>query len=351
MTLEELTACYAPDEYPALGDQIRCWSVEKPFSGMRILDAAPLFRNTVVKYRALIAGGADLTVYVDDSLPYDAAVKEGLIASGVPVAEGRIPEGGFDAVLDCGGRLAGVPSRLGYVELTRSGTHRYRGVEKPVFVADDGNVKIIETALGTGDGFVRGLRYFGFSELKGKRVTVFGCGKVGRGVAYRLKEEGAEVWAVDDAASSRVPSGVRLIDWQDEACVRAALETAWCAVSVTGIRHALAHWFTPQTPPPAQLILANMGVEDEFGSGVDANRVLNANKPLNFALEEPTLLRYIDPTLALHNAGLLRLPALGNGCHAPRPEDEAPILEVVRKNGCIGRELEKWEKECLCTGL
>ena len=45
-----------------------------------------------------------------------------------------------------------------------------------------------------------------------------------------------------------------------------------------------------------------MGVEDEYGETFPADRVLNGKRPLNFLLEEPTQLRYIDATFALHRA-------------------------------------------------
>ena len=45
-----------------------------------------------------------------------------------------------------------------------------------------------------------------------------------------------------------------------------------------------------------------MGVEDEYGPNVPASRVLAEKKPLNFILEEPTHLKYIDASLALHAA-------------------------------------------------
>lgn len=54
-------------------------------------------------------------------------------------------------------------------------------------------------------------------------------------------------------------------------------------------------------------LIANMGVEDEFGPEVPAERVLNAKSPLNFVLEEPTHLKYIDPTMALDNYGALEV--------------------------------------------
>lgn len=52
-----------------------------------------------------------------------------------------------------------------------------------------------------------------------------------------------------------------------------------------------------------------MGVEDEYGVDVPAQRVLQAKRPLNFILKDPTLMKYIDATMALHNEGAVFLAA------------------------------------------
>lgn len=347
--LETLTGRWSPEEYPALADQIARWSRTRPLAGLRILDGAPLFRNTLVKYRALIAAGAELVLYVDDAIPYDRAIAASVTDALCVVGPEGIT-GSFDVVLDCGGRLAGVPARLGYVELTRSGACRYAESKGPVYLADDGRVKQIETALGTGDGFIRGMRCFGYGDFAGRSVVVFGCGKVGRGIICRLQEEGAAVTAVD-VPGAVPPSGMAFIARDNRPALQAALAGAWCGVSVTGVRGALHGMFDPAPVIESGILLANMGVEDEFGPAIPDDRVLNRNAPLNFALEEPTLLRYIDPALALHNAGALALAGLAPGCNPPREEDEEHILKIVREKGCIGRELEQWERNCACTGL
>ncbi len=53
---------YEEREYPALLALAREWEVARPFDGLRVLVATPVFRNTLLQYRALIAGGADLVV-------------------------------------------------------------------------------------------------------------------------------------------------------------------------------------------------------------------------------------------------------------------------------------------------
>ena len=111
-------------------------------------------------------------------------------------------------------------------------------------------------------------------------------------------------------------------------------------VAATGILHALE--------PYAPLLLAsgaalvNMGASDEFGPDVPPERAVNEKRPVNFLLEEPTATRYIDPTLALHNAGILELARAQetSGILIPPSELEDAILADVRAAGVINSELD-----------
>ena len=73
---------------------------------------------------------------------------------------------------------------------------------------------------------------------------------------------------------------------------------------------------------------------------------MNGEKPLNFVLEEPTLLKYIDPTMALDNDGILEIlegrvvPGLNN----PPACLEEKILDTVRRAGAVALELDNLEK-------
>ena len=76
-------------------------------------------------------------------------------------------------------------------------------------------------------------------------------------------------------------------------------------VTATGIRDALAPFAPLLLDSDAMLV--NMGADDEFGPDVPPDRAVNEKRPVNFLLREPTSTRYIDPTLALHSAGILEL--------------------------------------------
>ena len=61
---EIVNDAYEEREYPALLALAHEWSGTRPFRALRVLVATPVFRNTLLQYRALIAGGADLVVGV-----------------------------------------------------------------------------------------------------------------------------------------------------------------------------------------------------------------------------------------------------------------------------------------------
>ena len=308
-----------------------------------------------------------------------------------------------DLVLDCAGPFAGLHPKIGFVELTRSGVQYYKDAEKPVYVADSGIVKRIETSLGTGDGYFRALEKLGFAKtvfddsgnesgknFEGRRLLVFGSGKVGSGIALQGVRRGCNVTVVtdllrsnvqnsanpadsatsltdktpvasasadsatpDSEASEKMPAGdfspillqngVEVVDCHDYEVVSSLIYASDFVVTATGVKNALA---APELQEPllsTTAILANMGVEDEYGEAIPAERVLNAKGPLNFILEEPTHLKYIDTSLALH-AALAELLVQeagegGSGLRYPPEELEQRILSIAIQDGIIGPEI------------
>ena len=338
-----LDQTYSPSDHPALIWQTEQWHVNRPLAGNRIADATPVFHNTLAKYVPLLAAGADLTIVLSPLLPHDPNTVTLLHQVGIPVTTRTADR--HDVALDCAGILAQTPVRVGYVELTKSGQHVYESSTAPVFLADDSRVKLIETVLGTGDGFVRGLAHFGHPDLNGREIVVFGCGKVGRGAALAALAAGASVTLVDPDTDARPPDGCSLIDAADTTAVRAALDSAWCVASATGIAGALGPW--AEYLAGSDLVLANLGAEDEFGPDMPEARVLNDKAPVNFALAEPTHLRYIDATMALHNAGAVELltGSYRPGIQRPPRAVEDDILDVVHHCGTI--ELSTIEEDLL----
>ena len=117
-------------------------------------------------------------------------------------------------------------------------------------------------------------------------------------------------------------------------------------VTATGLKNALTLSAVSAILANTKAVVANMGVEDEFGELVPNTRVLNEKSPLNFVLDEPTHLKYIDTSLALHAALGERLlqecAEKANpfkGVQNPPSEIEQRLLVTTIQNGVIGPEI------------
>ena len=335
-----LNNCYSVQEYPALQYQFENWSQEKPLLGKKILDGTPVFANTMLKYINLIASGAELTVGYSDSIPYDPSVIDFLQSIGVDCCQNCTDAGRFDVILDCNGVYRDLRPRYGFTELTRSGSYRFAGRSDAVVNVDDSRIKAIETCLGTGEGFLRAMNYLNYPVVD-RKIAVLGCGKVGRGVVFYAGRAGADVTAVDDPALVKEPVGGKLISRFEHDKVLQLLQAADIIVTATGQALALADDDFINIVMNSSKLVVNMGVEDEFGPAVPADRVLNNKQPLNFILNEPTLLRYIDPTMALHSHGAWELiqSEYQPGLRRPDQAIHDEYWQIVEKNGIIAEEL------------
>ena len=339
--LDYSKSTYCPAEYPALVFQTAEWQETQPLRGIRILDGTPLFANTLLKYVPLLAAGAELTVATHDAIPYDPALLPLLEQWGLRhVHNDRFGE--YDCILDCGGVHSCLTPKYGFGELTRSGFYHYQQCSQPVILVDDSRIKAIETCLGTGDGFLRGMKQLGYTDFRGRRIVVFGYGKVGRGIAFYAHREGAEVIVVDNPETSVQPD-IELISRFDRKAVLEAVRSAWCVVTATGIRHAMCGNGAAEELLHGSQLVAAMGVEDEWGDELPKERILNRNVPLNFMQREPTRLRYIDPTMALLNAAALELlkGGLPSGIQKIAPDVESHLWQAVEREGLITNELKE----------
>lgn len=330
---------YTAADYAALEAQRKKWSNTLPLKGKKILDATPVFRNTLIKYAVLLDAGADLTIAVGENIPFAPEVLRLAPEFGIRVADEAALREEFDAVADCAGRHIKVKSRCGYAELTRSGLEYYRDADFPVFSVDSGLLKRFETTIGTGKSFVRAMKELHYDDFSGKKVTVFGGGKVGRGTAYFAALAGADTVIVDKNPITP-PPGTSRLDAAEKSTVINRIKDSWCVVSATGLAGVLAE-YVPFLENSSALI-ANMGVEDEFGSGLSPERVLNNKKTLNFILDEPTETRCIDPSMALSNEALLLLvqKKVAPGINLPPRELEMAIIADIRRAGVMNREIE-----------
>ncbi|USQ14991.1 hypothetical protein J2N86_06765 [Legionella lytica] len=80
-------------------------------------------------------------------------------------------------------------------------------------------------------------------------------------------------------------------------------------------------WFTDK-------ILANLSVYDEFGPQFSTEEVLNHEMPINFVLNDPTPMKYIDPEFYIHNSTVLSFlqEQLAPGVHGITPQPDQKII-------------------------
>ena len=343
-----LSAClerhYEPSDYPSILMQTEDFNRRKPFKGMRILEATPLFFNTSAKLLPLLAGGAEVVLSLRPGVPRDEQFVAW--AQKIGIQTQATPAGPFDLVSDCIGLHADLAPRYGFAELTHSGTGYYRQCGKPCFNTDGGRIKRIEGALGTGDGLIRGMAHFGYTVGSGQHWVLFGFGKIGSGVGLRLRKAGAEVTVVESVTVRSHLEGTPLgdfpwIDMEDVEAVAAAVRSATHIVTATSVAGVIGRCYPREAFDHGQ-VLVNIGAEDEYGPEFEPKRVLNHKVAINFALGEPTHLRYIETTFALQNAGLEWV--IGHqelqGVINPSEEMEERFLGIVRRAGAIAGELE-----------
>lgn len=314
-------------ELPLLTRLIERYARERPFDGAEVVFGHLLVRNSMVVAEAAWRGGARLTFADAHPSPADAPVRADLLRHGVRVMplEQAVRRGEW--FLDVGAVLGRRRTPRGAAEVTRSGIHYYQDLACPVVSADDCRAKLIEGFFGTGDGFVRAWRQLlPDRPLEGLAAVVFGYGKIGRGVAHRLRRVPMRVTVAEADPSALRRAGSEGFDIVPSAGeeLRRRLELAQVVIAVTGRagvigRSIPAAWLRASRPA-----LVNLGAEDEFGPPFGDDEILGGRElPLNFHLARPTRNRYVDPPLAAHLLALEALLRDPNGWKAgvhPLPE-------------------------------
>ncbi len=330
--LEQVANRYSRREAPFLFELREKMADEKPYKGLRVMHNVPLTLTTIIKIEALLLGGADVTVSsIKTVSPHPEALKI-LNRAGVKVDLSKVSCGDFDIYSDCCGELAeNSPPAYGAVELTRTGAQIYKNIDLtyPVLSVDDSDLKRLET-VGTGEDFVRAFHAITQTRLDGKKVVLFGYGKVGKGIVKALKKLTDKIRVVDVnplVVAKLISNNIKGILLEDLITNKKELSDADCIVTVTGQKDFISTFFNKEDFGRA--FLANMGALDEFGPRFSADDVLANKQPLNFILEEPTRLRYLDPIFYAHNIAIdiLLSKKVANGFF-PFPNDIAfQILE------------------------
>lgn len=316
---------------------------EKPFKGLHLVSGQLLVRNSIVLYEALWRGGATVTLcnpfFCDRSL----LLANELIAAGFSIFPVREAAYMGDWFVDAAGVLGQKKIPQGAVEATRTGHYVYQSVNCSTICIDSSQIKHLEDYLGTGESFVRGWKHLRPDDpITGKKVILFGYGKVGRGVAHSTRTHGASVYVIDPDPKAREKSAgenFETIDLSDRQAVKEILGLADIVIGATGIHGGVSKsvprdWLVQNKP-----FLVNIGI-DEYGDAFGEDEILGGNIPINFHLQQPTINRYIDPVhaaLVLGIEELVKNPnAYSKGVH-PLP---GSIDEWV-----LNKWIESWPDE------
>jgi adenosylhomocysteinase len=277
----------------------------RPFTGHTVVFGHLLVWNSLVVAEALWRGGAKLVFTDVHASPATRPVQRLLERNGVRVwpAQQAVRQG--DIYLDVGAALGQLRPPVASAEVTRTGVLRYQSIRCRVVSADDCLAKRVEGFFGTGDSFLRAWSHFRPGEtLPGRRLVIFGYGKIGRGVAVRTRAAGMRVRVVDTSPRARKRAqadGIACHDGSLDSRLRRWLRQADIVIAVTGTPAALGDHVPQDWLRASHPVLVNLGAEDEFGPGFSEKEILGGRSvPLNFHLPEPTLNRYVDPALAAH---------------------------------------------------
>jgi len=339
---------FQADEIPFLHQAKARLRRARPYEGLKVLHNVPLTLESLHKVHALLLGGAEVTVSSPSFMEPKGDAVEILRTAGVPVVlDGELPKD-VDVMLDCAGELLDrIRPRIGAVELTGTGTQRYAAktcLTYPVISVDQSSVKDLEALLGTGDGFVRAFEELAGESVAGRSVVVFGFGKVGQGIAHALAPRTRKITVVEpdqtrlERARNWKLSGVCA---RDVRAVEAAVGEAFVVVTATGRNHAISDHYAAE-PFRRAGYLANMGGEDEFGPAFTDTEIMVGKKPINFAIDHPTKIRYLDPVFHAHNLGidLLLFGALSPGVHAFPAFLADEIVSSWQR--CFGEDFGDW---------
>jgi adenosylhomocysteinase len=257
---------WAEADMPVLRLITERFAQEKPFQGLKILACAHVTKETANLGRALVAGGAELTLIASNPLSTQDDVAAALaIHDGIRVyaikgetteeynhylrmALSQSPE----LIIDDGGDVVStlvqeyphlVDRLVGSTEETTTGVIRLRAMMQdgalkwPAMAVNDSKTKFMfDNRYGTGqstlDGVIRATNWL----LAGKTVVVVGYGWCGRGTAMRARGLGAKVVVTEVDALKALEA---VMDGFDVMPMTEAAKVGQVFITVTGNRHVI----------------------------------------------------------------------------------------------------------------
>ncbi|KAB8033283.1 NAD(P)-dependent oxidoreductase [Fluviispira multicolorata] len=315
---------------------------KKPLNGIRILHCAPLTYESLCKVEPLVLAGASLTMTGYPSLVDNPEVEALIIKSPIKYQrEISYIKDEFDIFLDFNAELVQVGEpKIGTVELTQIGSEKYKKLhlDYPVISLDETQTKVIECKYGTNELFLQAFQYLTGESLKNKQVVLFGCGKVGSGILESLVKQNAKVTIIDNKAMAMELAryySANFIDSKDVSKVKIVIKKAFCVVCATGINNLISKEYKLTPLDFADAFLVDMGGADEFGDSFPEERVLANKKPINFMLENPYIMEYVDPIFYAQNlsAFLLLDKMFPFSGYYPFPKElDEQIVNIFEKN-------------------
>ncbi len=235
----------------AIGDE---FEATRPFAGLRIATGIHLEPKTASLLLTLRRGGATVTATgnlnstqteTTDFLAANGVTIVGHQTRDAEVHRGFIRElvaGRPDLILDNGGELfdayldAPYPGLLGGTEETTSGRMRLMPVRGrltvPIYVINDSPIKqFAENLHAVGQSVFESFMRITNLSTNGKRVTVFGYGACGQGVAANFRSANALVTVVENDPVRRLQA---LLDGFIVTDRAEAISSADAIVTVTG---------------------------------------------------------------------------------------------------------------------
>jgi adenosylhomocysteinase len=314
-------------DMPITREVIERMAIEKPFQGIQVVIGHFLALNSVALFEPFWRGGAEVTVCTPFQCEHTRSLVRELQSHDFPTLPvGEAVKAG-DYFIDNAGMLGKRRTPKGAVEVTRTGDWVYASLACPAVSIDKSRLKYLEDFLGTGESFVRGWYHLRPNDpLVGKNIVLFGYGKVGKGVAFYGRKEGAHLTVVDinpDALTKAHKEGFATVDLQNKSQLESTLHQAHIVIGATGKPGAVgdsvpASWLEANSP-----FFVNIGI-DEFGPHFRDDQILGGRQvPINFHLERPTKNHKIDPIQAAEVLALEELVQCpgkySNGLH-PLPQ-------------------------------
>ena len=330
--LQEVYQYFSKKDLPFISYLTERMYDEQPYRDIQILHNTHLTLATLCKLEPLLASGAELKVTVSKNLKCDPRALELLQRAKIPFLENDELDDSFDFVLDCcAGMLDIIKPRYGAIELTQTGSVKYKQAETsyPVISVDESLTKNLENFLGTGEGFIRAFLEMTHKDIRDKKFILFGYGKVGKGLVQALLPYTQKIVVIEQdisALSQATVKGLRALHISEKQQVCLEVQDAFCIITATGVNGVISNDF--ERSDFIGPYLANIGSEDEFGAKFLARDVLFNKDPINFYLSEPTRIKYLDPVFYAHNQAIdfILSGQINKGFHPFPPEHDLAIF-------------------------